>query len=142
MKKNFFILSKKETIEEHRKMWNWIAERLTAENGKNIDELKFEYCEQFADYAILNQCFCCQYVENHMNDDEPMRCDLCPLEWGTENQVGKYFCEKGLVGKPLPFEEEYGHGLWLKAMKAISEYKDYELAREIAKQIAELPEKK
>lgn len=141
--KDFLNLSRRETIEEHRKMWNWIADNCSRENGIGIEELKEEYCRRIGAYGLSNHCFCCQYAETLAKEKKVSNfCSLCPLKWGTEKQVKKYFCEKGTVGEPLPVEREIGTGLWYKAKIAIDNYADYDLARKLAKQIAELPERK
>ena len=79
-------LTKERAIEEHRKMWNWIAEQY--ENVSevlielhNIDRLKNYYIKEnhseLEDYEIDYNCFCCEYDDQFDGD-----CLHCPLEWG------------------------------------------------------------
>ena len=76
-----FTLTKEQAIQEHRKMWNWIAEQ----NEKGIhyphsDELKRQYIKEHTDYEYIScWCFCCEYDEKY-NLTFRM-CGRCPLDW-------------------------------------------------------------
>ena len=98
-------LTKKEAIENHRKMWNWIAVMLKSERYK-----AFDYMEHGKRYGItitclkeayINMiglkgeiycdCFCCEYA---FNSNLLRACDNCPVIWSYDrcDEVG---CEYG-----------------------------------------------
>ena len=84
-------LTKKQAIEEHRKMWTWIAEQIKNDDGKYSEKLynhvvyrmKREYVElYFPGEAVRAYCFCCEYTFNmHPNT----LCAHCPIVWGDED---------------------------------------------------------
>lgn len=123
-------LTKKKAIEEHRKMWNWIADELlkpeTQRKNLSVYDLKGIYCNE-QDVIINNNCWCCEYDEQFENI-----CKHCPLIWGTESEIEDYFCEGDI--------DETSKGLWLTADR-LSEDGEYVGASELARQIANLPEK-
>lgn len=154
-------LTKEQAIAEHRKMWNWIADRLEeAEELKNdgdfksdlynILKLKRKYIEIRGFKNILCDCFCCEYEyqqKTRMDDVYKGYCSLCPLLWGTEDKVNIGFCEKGM--DMSDFKRKYNIdfltpfktiGLWEMANK-LSAYHKYKEAAKIARQIANLPER-
>ena len=158
--KNLTMLTKEQAITEHRKMWNWIADRLEeAEKLKNdgnlkspdlydVYKLKRKYVENYGSY-ILCSCFCCEYDKQQYctDDDERMDCKYCPLLWGTENEMDSFFCEGGT--DMSDFKRKYyivffttfeTMGLWGMANR-LSGCNKYKEAAEIARQIANLPEK-
>lgn len=155
-------LTKEQAITEHRKMWNWIADQLEeAEKLKNdgnlkssdlydVYKLKRKYVENYGSY-ILCSCFCCEYEyqqQVRMGDNHKEDCVFCPLLWGTEDKVNTSFCERGM--DIADFKRKYDidfltslktTGLWEMANK-LSAYHKYKEAAKIARQIANLPEKK
>lgn len=69
-------LTREEAISKHRKMWNWIADRIEEEKEyQDIEDLKIEYCHD-EEVRVKNNCFCCGYTK--------YICDYCPIEWGSE----------------------------------------------------------
>lgn len=57
-------LTRKETVSWHRKMWNWIADRIEEEKEyQHINVLKKEYCEGKGFYYVTSNCFCCEYTK-------------------------------------------------------------------------------
>lgn len=67
-------LTREEAVSEHRKMWNWIADKIEEEKrDQYIECLKEKYCNREG-YFIENDCFCCGYTK--------YICDYCPIEWG------------------------------------------------------------
>ena len=113
-------ITKSEAIENHRKMWNWIAEETLRQ--KCIVE-KEEYFEAHGITDIPRyKCYCCEYDYSEAG----FCCSNCPIEWGgifnSCNDRDK-FGDNGL------------YALWYKTT-------DYIKAAELAKQIAELPERK
>lgn len=127
-------LTKKKAIEEHRKMWNWIADELEKPETRNkketVHDLKVRY--RNANYLdLFEDCWCCEYDTQNIDKQmyEHMRCKNCPLTWGTECDTDAYYCESGKDG-----------GLWWNANQ-LSRDGEYEGASKLARQIANLPEK-
>ena len=80
--------------------------------AENPGKWKRDYLMRYDPEAkLVANCYLCEYTW--------LLCNECPLEWKTDR------CFRGLFGE------------WEYAMKC----GDYALAAEIAKQIAELPEK-
>ncbi|WP_368302856.1 hypothetical protein [Mediterraneibacter gnavus] len=76
-------LTREEAILWHRKMWNWIADKIEKEKGyQNINYLKKEYCDIKGFHCETNNCFCCEYTK--------CNCDFCPIEW--ESNTGDFMC--------------------------------------------------
>ena len=82
-------LTKKRAIEEHRKMWNWIAEQYENETDillelHDIDRLKDYYIQlhlnELSDLKMEGNCFCCAYDRLYNGD-----CSHCPLNWGSND---------------------------------------------------------
>ena len=64
-------LTRKQTIEEHRKMWNWLAE--------NPDMDKSDYLALNSLKRPTNECFLCHY--SRQNNGEHCG-DNCIIDWG------------------------------------------------------------
>ena len=73
--------NKKDAIDEHRKMWNWIANISEKEQRFATKE---EYIKEkgYEKFHIKANCFCCAYNSSFNADD----CLHCPLIW-YERQV-------------------------------------------------------
>ena len=114
-------LTREEAVSEHRKMWNWIADRIEEEKEyQDINYLKKEYCDIKGFHCETNNCFCCEYTN--------INCSLCPIEWGSE--VENLMC--------LDQYKEYDNeGLYLLCC----DEKDREEQAKLARQIANLPER-
>lgn len=116
-------LTRAQAIEEHRKMWHWIADE-TAKKQKAFrpeDYLKKFY----PDKMICWSSFCCEYANPIMNEN----CDRCPIDW--KSTADRYMCgnkDNNVSGKG--FLER-----WLHAV----DYGDYFMATHYAALIAELP---
>jgi hypothetical protein len=83
-------LTKQEAIENHRKMWNWIADELEKKRESNagvVDTISIKM-----DYFLHNKispnnipsayCYCCEYAkakDGHCTD-------RCPIDWGTSKK--------------------------------------------------------
>lgn len=106
-----------QAIEEHRKMWNWIANE-TLKRKRVIT--KKDYLYRYPDLDLENECFLCEYVFNNMNCD----CDYCPVTWRNSDDSGKYCCSTD--------------ALYLKFTIA-RDNNDHKEAAIIARKIAELP---
>ena len=110
-------LTKSEAIANHRKMWNWIADETLKRKCK---VRKREYFETHGLTDVpRNVCYCCEY-----SCDES--CSDCPIEWGGEYGTCESKDNKG--------DRKGLYTLWY------DEY-DYIKAAELARQIAELPER-
>ena len=136
-------LTKEEAISYHRKMWNWIADRLEDHNGtkKDIFQYKEKYIEKnFPDKFVYNHCFCCQYAKQQVDDDIRNFCIYCPLLWGTESETDGFFCEQGNYDIPIEDLSLFDYGLWIYADK-LAKNGYHSEAAEIARQIANLPER-
>lgn len=69
-------LSREQTIIEHRKLWNWLADQY--ESGKFVK--KEDYFIDFEDEFIpCVLCYCCDYTID--NRGGCRNCDLCPIRW-------------------------------------------------------------
>ena len=104
-------MTKKEAVENHRKMWLWIAEE-TLKRKKKME--KEDYFKEVRPglKSVLNDCFCCQYVSNIGSN----LCIKCPIIWDKTYCVDSRYCE------------------WLFEL-------DYNLAAKYANDIANLPER-
>ncbi|MGN1167183.1 MAG: hypothetical protein ACI4S2_12520 [Lachnospiraceae bacterium] len=110
------MISREKAIEEHRKMWRWLADY----PGKD----KWDYFIM-TDYKcnLVNDCFLCDYAIEQSGSYKTM-CEFCPLDWGER--------------KECTAEDDNGlYDLWTQCMST----DDYKKAAEIAKEIAELPER-
>ena len=140
-------LTKETAIQEHRKMWNWIAEKceeglkdfepLTLEQNNIRDEYIYEiynrpYMEGEGSFQdVTCGSFCCEYEAQ--NAKGTGNCDECPLNWGNSTCRGHMcaFLEKdGRASLGLASKFEY-------AFEACN----FGAAAAYARQIAELPER-
>lgn len=84
-------LTKEEAVQEHRRMWNWIAEQYEHGNMEAVSYLKARYLEQYEHGKwshIDHDCFCCEYdSKNRVNENN---CSYCPIQW--ESNVSEYMC--------------------------------------------------
>lgn len=124
-------LTKEKAIEEHRKMWNWIADELEKPETRNqketVHDLKVRY-RNANDLNLRNDCWCCEYDDQFADDP----CMNCPLLWGTEDMADGYYCE---------YETHPNiDGLWWHANQLSSDG-EYDGASIVARQVANLPEK-
>ena len=69
-------LTKQQAIEGHRKMWNWIADKIEREKRRfYIYDLKEIYCRE-NNLLLRHNCFCCEY-----SGDDDRGCEKCPVDW-------------------------------------------------------------
>lgn len=108
-------MTKKEAVENHRKMWRWIAEETLLREAKVH---KKDYFEHFKIASIpFRMCYLCDYV-NKLNI-KFFKCRKCPVNWGK-------------------WKTCYAdHSLYYKWYKT----DDYELCAKYAKEISELEER-
>ena len=129
------VLTKKQTIEEHRKMWNWIAKRIKIYPLKMlfslpnynwtslISDLKYYYLYEVKKQVfddLDNNCFCCEYAHNKSDS-----CRYCPIVWSGSD---KKCC--GMFGEYLE----------LISLNGYSD-ENKEKAYKLALKIANLPER-
>lgn len=117
------LLTKQEAIRLYRIMWLWIADETLRRKKKVYKEDYFREMEISIENRPFNDCYCCEYSEQFSGD-----CSNCPLDWKSEIDdlmcVSKYKDGdfKGLFGK------------WFNET-------DYKKCAELARDIANLPEK-
>ena len=90
-------LTKKQAIEEHRKMWNWIADAIKSKEdcriavshydwGSLISDLKHYYLLKYKNQKfedIRASCFCCEYADIMSDDIYYDICHHCPIAWSS-----------------------------------------------------------
>lgn len=158
-------LTKERAIELHRDMWNWIASELNKNPDAEVHNLKNKYIKtnpdihKYQEYndnedLVHNNCFCCEYAVQQANprifandfdfwkEFNTDFCEHCPLIWGTEDNTEDFFCETGIEHNFEALDGKETTGLW----NLINNAKEINLTPEekinIARQIANLPEKR
>ena len=158
-------LTKERAIELHRDMWNWIASELNKNPDAEVHNLKNQYIKTNSDIhkyqeyndnedLVHNNCFCCEYAVQQANprifandfdfwkEFNTDFCEHCPLIWGTEDNTEDFFCETGIEHNFEALDGKETTGLW----NLINNAKEINLTPEekinIARQIANLPEKR
>lgn len=76
-----------QAVEEHRKMWNWISEKLKYQECSSdfLNLKKFYIAEYFPTEEIESSCFCCEYLNNICIKNPPSVCESCPIIWPGGN---------------------------------------------------------
>ncbi len=110
-------LTKSEAIANHRKMWNWIAEE-TLKQKRKVEKSEYFKAHGITDIPLI-ECYCCEYAKNN--------CLNCPIDWGGEFGA--------CMSRDTADDRKGLYWLWLLEP-------DYLTAAELAKKIAELPERK
>jgi len=120
-------LTREQAIEEHRKMWNWIADNIEEIRPEFAVEIKMRYLTNIRklDEPINNHCFCCEYAL-FMAHKYAGICIYCPLEWYNEENLCANLMADGLYD----------------AFRTHILLKQYNEASIIARQIANLQERK
>ena len=124
-------LTKQQAIQEHRKMWNWIADQYKTGQKLNIRVLKKYYIYTvYPGEYVLNDCFCCEY--ERVED-----CSRCLLIWGEAEGATCEYSDS--------WEYMNGYkmtGIYAKLRKLTFE-KDFDNleAERLARAIAILPER-
>ena len=120
-------LTKEQAIINHRKMWNWTADK-TEERGKKVLEPEYFRKNQIAD-SVENYCYCCEFAKQFkcISGSIPWTCTLCPIDWDSKDSCP--CCHPAYIGK--------GKGLYARWIDSRSTVTSIQLAREIAY----LPEK-
>ena len=107
-------LTKTQAIEEHRKMWNWIADETEKQKICVYEEDYFH--DIYPNTSVRNNCFLCEYAAYNF----PV-CRKCPLDFCTE------YCTN--AGSAFRF--------WISSLQAC----DWKSAAKYAREIANLKEK-
>lgn len=124
-------LTKEEAVRRHRELWNKIAELCTSKDivmgiGDSIKYMALKslgYDDPLC--APTNRCWACEYAINnaiYLHRTNEGICCFCPIKWKTE----------------LCHDEGGEYDMWTRYI----EDGNYEKAAEIARVIANLPEKK
>lgn len=138
-------MTKEESISLHRKMWEWIADRIEEEQEvQDIHNLKKLYMVRHG-FNMRSNCFCCEYATQKSVEEgiEKFFCKFCPVEWENPD-VALCPCELYSGVEESVFEEK--DGLYGKCRKLFDdcELRDenrWEEQTEYAWQIANLKEK-
>lgn len=140
------LQAKQEAIQNHRKMWNWIADEIEKDPLKysSLSDLKENYFQINNLPEIQCDCFCCEYVDKYKGGwYKTKSCVNCPLIWGNEeiiNDDGYCFCEGFSLEDDMSINYEEERGPYGKCVDAIYESNYKEAARQ-ARIVANLPEK-
>lgn len=149
-------MTKEQAIEGHRKMWNWIADRLekaTPRDTFDVYDLKQEY-ETLHDLKLFCSCYLCEYANEKVLDEcikSQERCMYCPLLWEENESNIDFICEYGDgiekydddvvdVLKTFHYDIIDTFGLW-NVCDFLATKRHYDEAARLARQIANLPEK-
>lgn len=114
-------LTKSEAIANHRKMWNWIADE-TLKQERLVEKREYFEAHGITDIP-RNECYCCESVFYEYYK----YCLNCPIDWGGEFNT--------CVDRDSICDRKGLFALWLLEF-------DYIKSAELAKRIAELPERK
>lgn len=110
-------MTKQQAIEEHRKMWRWIAEE-TLKRKRTVEKIEYYY-EYIKSEKLRNLCWCCEYDYQFKTK---CYCEMCPIDFGVN-------AEEFMCG-----EEGSDYLEWRNET-------DYTKCAELAIKIANLPER-
>ena len=117
-------LTREQAITEHRKMWNWITDKIEERKEVfGIEMLKDSYLmlNKYTE-TLAGNCFLCEYALRKSETKISVRiCECCPVEIPNEKILGS-----GCLG-----------GLFRNVCWA----KNWKKQAELARQIANLPER-
>ncbi len=112
-------MTKQDAIAAHRKMWRWIADETERRKIAVGKAMYFDAMGIPRNERPLVYCYCCQYAGYNKN----ICCISCPIKWPTGR------CNNG-------------GGLYLKWTCVLDhECYNWRKAADIARQIADLPER-
>lgn len=116
-------LTKSEAIANHRKMWNWIADE-TLKRKRTVRKWDYFRAHEISGLDIpRHQCYCCEYTSNGVY----LNCRNCPIVWGGEINT--------CMDRDNFDDDKELYSLWC-------DEPDYIKSAELARRIAELPERK
>lgn len=108
----------KKAIENHRKMWNWIADE-TEKQKRAVDKWEYYFAMKiFSKNIPFENCYCCEYTIINQRDS----CNNCIVKWTDGG------CMK---------TENSEYRKWVNAKFR----GDYKQAAKLARIIANLPER-
>ncbi len=114
-------LTRKQAIRNHRKMWNWIAD----ETEKR--DVKVKKADYFRENGITDEpytlCYCCEFARQLAF--KVKECIFCPIKWG--DNANATCCD--------------GCKIFLKWITSSAGDKDGNSSAQLAREIANLPEK-
>lgn len=116
------MITVEQAVYEHRKMWNWIAEKTLQRKKKIIKEDYFEEHQLEYKKRPMYNCWCCEFTEDCHLD----YCKGCPLDWG--NCINTCFYTIYTPTNSALFTQ------W-----NCTSFKNYREAYRLAKEIANLP---
>lgn len=125
-----YKLSKEEAINEHRKMWNWIAEEtIKRKTIVTKDDYMHEAFKKEHPYRSTPQslCFCCEYTRQQNES-----CSKCPIEWPS------YEDRCNVNNSPF---YEWDSIVTSIQMRGVVTQNELKVLSSLAKDIANLPEK-
>lgn len=82
-------LTFEEAVDQHRKMWNWIADSIESFQVNGI-EIKEAYMQEyFPNNSIVCNCSCCEYDRIFGKGT----CRYCPIAWEQNGYCGLEYCD-------------------------------------------------
>ena len=118
-------MTREEALAGHRRLWNEIADMI--ERGKEYclgSTYKKDALQKIGEEQELHSdCYCCEYAGGY--------CESCPVVWNRDNEAMDAMCDK--ISKN-------GNGEYADFKEFIYE-RDYQAAAQIARKIANLPER-
>lgn len=135
-------LTKEQAIQEHRKMWNWIADQYKKRSKADINNLKCMYLHAKNMEGIYGHCFLCHYAGNNESShgNYAFNCDQCLLQWPVPKDSN---IEDGYCVDKYNLNDNYGlYGMLLEGHNESGEKLVFKEKENIARQIANLPERK
>ncbi len=124
-------LTREQAIVEHRKMWRWISRETLKRKKQVTKKIYFEEKHIPVAERPFAGCYACEYDGTFEFNYGETQCQNCPLEWG--GNADHVMCLH--TDNPPQGQLQNLFGRWLAA----SNWKE---AAELARQIAELPERK
>ena len=118
-------MNKEKVIENHRKMWNWLADETEKRKLKMNKTDYFEENRECRGIKLRNWCYLCEYTVNYTGIySYSINCGVCPINWGSDS--GYYMCEND------------GKGIYSQWCHCDPD--DWQTAARLARKIANLPE--
>ena len=121
-------LTREQAITEHRKMWNWIADK-TEERGEKVKKENY-FRENGITDDVCSLCYCCEFARQlmYLSHYTTKKCVFCPIKWGDNANARCSNDGKDSLGI---------YSKWI----ASSIGNDYNSSAQLAREIAYLPEK-
>ena len=135
-------LTKEQTIQEHRKMWNWIADQYKKRRRANVGNLKDMYLYEKNMGGIYGHCFLCNYAGNNESSygNYAFNCDQCLLQWPVPEDSN---IEDGYCVDKYNLNDNYGlYGMLEEGYNEKGSRLTFKEKENIAREIANLPERK